>query len=274
MKKPLVSVVMPAYNSEKYIAEAIESILNQTYKNFEFIIVHDGSTDKTLEIIQKYAKKDKRIRVIDNEKNIGNNRSRNKGIFASQGKYIATQDSDDISLLRRFKEQVDFLEKSQDVAVVGSDIELFNGETGEIISIRRYPETDQGLRKMIFFSSPFAQPATMIRKEAIIELGGYSGRFLVSEDLDMWFRIGTYYKFASIPSVLLRYRVHKNSLTGRKLKTMEKIANQLRWENASNKAYSFGFKAFIYNLLHRISIYLVPSKFKFWLFSKLRDKRK
>ena len=272
-KNPLVSVVMPTYNSEKYIAETIESVLKQTYKHFEFIIINDGSSDNTLNIIKSYAKKDKRIILIDNEENLGNSRTRNKGISLSKGKYIFTQDSDDISVPNRMDDQVKFMEKNQKISVVGGYIELFDGESRKVLGIRTYPEKDEDLRKIIFFMSPFAQPATMIRKSAIIEAGLYMGRLLVSEDLDLWFRIGTYGKFANIGKILVKYRVHKNSLTGKKLNKMEKVANKIRWENRSNNSYNFGIKAFIYNSLHKISIYTIPSKLKSWVFTKLRDSK-
>ena len=165
------------------------------------------------------------------------------------------------------------MEKNQKISVVGGYIELFDGESRKVLGIRTYPEKDEDLRKIIFFMSPFAQPATMIRKSAIIEAGLYMGRLLVSEDLDLWFRIGTYGKFANIGKILVKYRVHKNSLTGKKLNKMEKVANKIRWENRSNNSYNFGIKAFIYNSLHKISIYTIPSKLKSWVFTKLRDSK-
>lgn len=273
-KQPLVSVVMPAYNSEKYIAEAIESILNQTYKNFEFIIVNDGSTDNTLKIIKKYAKKDKRIKVINNKENLKICKSLNRGITSSKGKYIARVDSDDISLPERFEEQVDFLEKNKEAGVVGADMQIFNGLTKENISIRKYEKTDEKLRKTIFFYSPFAHPAVMIRKRVLEDLGQYNEEYHDCEDLELWFRIGSKYKFANINKILIKYRFHPNSITIKKMRRMETLSNKLRWKNRKNPSYHFGFKAFIYNSLHFLSIYLIPSKFKLWLFDKIRDKQK
>jgi len=272
-KTPLVSVVMPVYNTEKYVAEAIESILNQTFKDFEFIIVDDGSTDNSLKIIKEYAKKDKRIRVIVNEKNMNNSASRNKGIKLARGKYIVTQDSDDISLPTRFEQQVKYMEEHPEIGVVGAWIEIFEDETGRTKGIRKYPENDTELRKMIFFCSPIAQPVSFIRKEVFEKIDYYNTEFPCSQDLDLWFRIGTYYKLGNVPEVLVKYRVRSTSLTGSKLRLMEKEANQLRWENKKNKAYYFGFRAFMYNSIHLISLYIVPSKFKERLFNKARDSR-
>ncbi|MFA6023462.1 MAG: glycosyltransferase family 2 protein [Candidatus Pacearchaeota archaeon] len=273
-KTPLVSVVMPAYNTEKYIAEAIESILNQTFKDFEFIIVDDGSTDNTLQIIKDYAKKDKRIKVLRNEKNLKICKSLNKGIREAEGKYIARMDSDDSSLPTRLERQVEFMEKNPEYGVVGAFMELFDENTGKVLGIRKYSDKDEVLKEKIFFYSPFAHPVTMIRKEAFYKVSFYKEVDFPSEDLNLWFRIGEKYKFSNIQKVLLKYRYHEKSTTGSRLKAMEKRANQLRWQNWRNPAYHFGAKAFLYNFFHLISIYLIPSKFKLWLFGKWRDKRK
>jgi len=267
--KPLVSVVMPAYNSEKTIGEAIESILNQTYKNFEFIIINDGSTDKTLEIIKSYAKKDKRIIVLDNEKNFGIPKTRNIALKKSKGKYIAIQDSDDISLSKRLEKQAEFLERNPNVGVVGSFMEIFDGHKKR--GIRKYPEKDKELRKMIFFVCPIGQPAAMIRASVFEKIGLFDERFSQTEDLDLWFRIGNEYKLSNLQEVLIKYRYNPKSSTGTKTKAMEKFAFDIRWKNRKNKNYKFGILAMIYNFLHLISIYLVPSKIKFFLFTKIRD---
>ncbi|MDD4353774.1 MAG: glycosyltransferase family A protein, partial [Candidatus Nanoarchaeia archaeon] len=120
MKNHRISVIMSAYNTERYIAEAIESILNQTFKDFEFIIIDDGSTDDSLKIIKRYVKKDRRIKLIHNKKNIGLTKSLNKGLKIAKGQYIARMDADDISLPQRFQIQYDFLEKNKDIFLIGT----------------------------------------------------------------------------------------------------------------------------------------------------------
>jgi len=269
----MISVVMPCYNAEKYIAEAIESVLNQTYTDFEFIIINDASTDKSLDIIKEYAKKDKRIKFLNNERNVGISETRNKGIRLAEGKYIATHDADDISLPTRFEEQISHLERIPSCGVVGSYLEIFDSETGKVLGIRKYAENDKDLRDKIFFYCPVAQPASIIRKEVFIKLGLYDNRYPPAEDLDLWFRLGTEYKFSNIPKILLKYRYYAGSATTTKIEKIEKISNKLRWKNWNNKAYYFGFNEFSFNLLHLISIYIIPSHFKLWLFNKLRDER-
>ena len=125
---PLISVIMPCYNREKYIVEAIESILNQTYTNFEFIIIDDCSTDNTFEIVKEYAKKDNRILALKKDKNYCYVHSLNKGIEIAKGKYIARMDDDDISLPERFEKQVEFLEKNEDIIALGTFIEIFSDD--------------------------------------------------------------------------------------------------------------------------------------------------
>ena len=272
-KTPLISVIMAAYNSEKYIAEAIESVLKQTFNNFELIIINDASADKTLDIIKEYAEKDKRIKLINHKQNKGISETRNDGIKEAKGKYIAIHDSDDISKPERFKLQADYLKSHPKCGVVGSHIEIFDDTIKKIVSLRKYPEKDSDLRKMIFFSCPIAQPVSMIRAEVFKKLGLYDKRYPPTEDLDLWFRIGTLYEFASIPKVLLVYRYYPNSSSWGKIRTTERLSNLIRWRNWNNKSYHFGLKEFFYNFFHLISIYTIPSKFKVWLFAKIRDKK-
>ena len=268
-KAPIVSVVMPVYNAEKYVAEAIESILNQTLEDFEFIIVDDGSTDKSLEIIKEYAKKDKRIKTIKNKGNIGNWASRNVGMNNARGKYIVTQDSDDLSNRDRIKIQVSVMEKNPNFGVVGSNIGIIDGK-GNKIGYRKYLEDDIKLRKMIYYFSPFANPAVIIRRDALKKSGIFDPKLRVSGDLDLWFRIGGQYEFGNVAKELVKYRNHEDQITSKKLKLMERTANKIRWKNWNNQNYHFGFKAFIYNFLHLVSIYTVPSKVKLWMFEKIR----
>lgn len=172
MKQPLVSVLMPAYNAEKYITEAIESILNQTYKNFEFIIIDDCSTDKTWKIIQKYQKKDQRIIIFRNKENLNLGKTLNLGINNAKGKYIARMDADDISLPYRLEMQVKFLEDNPRVGIVGSNLIIID-KNNYPIATRRYPLKDKDIRNKIFLYNPFAHPVIMYRKNVVQKAGLY-----------------------------------------------------------------------------------------------------
>ncbi len=208
---PLVSVVMSVYNAGKYLDEAIQSILKQTYKKFEFIIINDGSTDSSLEIIKNYKKEDNRIVLISRE-NKGLIFSLNEGIQRANGKYIARMDADDISLVTRFQEQVNFLEKNTDIGVCGSWIEIF-GENRKS-TIWKLPYKDNDLKARLLFSVPFAHPSIMMRKEIIDKYGlKYDENYKAAEDYKFWLDMSKYTKFANIPNVLLRYRYLETSIS-------------------------------------------------------------
>ncbi|MBA4321165.1 MAG: glycosyl transferase, partial [Flavobacterium sp.] len=217
--EPKISVLMPAYNAEKYIAEAIESILNQTFKDFEFIIVDDCSTDKTWEIIQEYTKKDERIVALKNEKNLGIAGNRNKLIGMAKGKYIVWQDADDISFPERLNHQHCFMEENREVGICGGWLEFFD-DSGKT-SVRKYKTDDANIRKTIFRFSPVAQPGAIIRKKVIDEVGQYDLNYPPAEDLDMSFRIGKEYKFANLQEAVIKYRENKAGATFSKLKFIE-----------------------------------------------------
>ena len=180
---------MSVYNGEKYLAEAIESILGQTFTDFEFIIINDGSSDRSVEIIQEYGKQDGRIRLIENENNIGLALSLNKGIDAARGRYIARMDADDISLPDRFAIQVNYLESHQEIWVLGSSIQIID-EKGRVMRQVDYPSDPGVLRwnMMLGAEGIVCHPACMLRKE-LFEAVGYYKNFPTSQDLELWTRL-------------------------------------------------------------------------------------
>jgi glycosyltransferase involved in cell wall biosynthesis len=268
-----ISVVMPVYNAEAYLKDSIESILCQTFTDFEFIIVYDRSTDNSYKIIEEYSKKDERIVVIKNETVGGIPEARTKGTKYAKGKYIAVVDADDISILTRFEKQYNYLEKHNDCGVVGGFIELFDSDKGIIIGVRRYYEDDENLRKRLFLYCPIAQPVCMIRREVFDNIGYYDPKYSIAEDLDLWFRIGTKYKFANIQEILLKYRVHNESSTISKIQKMEALTLELRKKYSHGYGYSMTLFDIIYNLLIKISRSFVPYRIKIWVFNYIRNGR-
>lgn len=211
MTAPSVSVVMPAYNAEKYLREAIDSILSQTYTDFEFIIINDGSTDATKEIIQSYT--DPRIVYIENEVNSGICVTLNKGLDAARGKYIARMDSDDIALPNRLETQVRYMEAHPEIGVAGSDIEIFyeNGEKSQIVN---YDTDAESCKANLIFSATLAHPAAFIRTSVLNDHQlRYDSFFHGMEDHHLWWRIAKLSKITNIPKVLLRYRQHTSQIT-------------------------------------------------------------
>ncbi|GIW68018.1 MAG: hypothetical protein KatS3mg096_886 [Candidatus Parcubacteria bacterium] len=269
--KPLVSVIMPVYNGEKYLREAIESILNQTYKNFEFIIVDDGSTDNSVKIIKEYAKKDKRIRFFRNKNNLGTFGNYNYYIKNyARGKYIAIQEQDDISLKERFQLELDFLESHFDIVLAGGHINIIDSE-GKIVGKRLYPVKYDEIKKVILLKSPFANPTIMIRKDVFIENGGY-GDYTTAGDYDLWMRliIEKELKCENLDKIVVNYRIHENQQKSKKTKI------QLYETIDIQKKYLFRLRCFSFlALINHIFLYLLlflPNSFVLWLFRKIEFK--
>ncbi len=207
-----LSVVMPVYNGEKYLKEAVYSILNQTFKDFELIVVNDGSIDQTAEILKSF--KDKRLVVVENSTNIGIARSLNKGLEIARGEYIARCDADDINAPERFEKQVRFLEENKEHVLVGSNCILIDEETREIGTLKT-PETDRQIRTMIIVRNPVIHSSVMYRARLVKKTKGYRSLFNGAEDYDLWFRLLRYGKFHSLQENLIKRRIHNKAVTRR-----------------------------------------------------------
>lgn len=204
----LVTVLMPVYNAEGYVAEALESILNQTYRDFEFIIINDGSTDQSEEIIQRYN--DPRIVYVRNERNIRLVATLNKGIKMASGKYIMRMDADDVSSIDRMKLQVEFMELHPDVGVCGSFLSVF-GETIKPYLSKR-PEKDEDIRAMMLVNNSLGHPNVMIRKSVMIDNDiWYDETYYRMEDWGLWISLMPYCRFYNIQKPLLHYRYVETS---------------------------------------------------------------
>lgn len=229
--QPLISVILPVYNAEKYLSEAIESILIQTLDDFELIIINDGSTDESLNIINSFIEKDKRIKLITRE-NKGLVASLNEGIALSNGKFIARMDADDICLPTRFQEQINYM-CHFDIDLCGSWIEQFNSVSNHT-EIKKYPSRHQDILIMSIFECAFAHPSTMIRKQVFNSL---SYRNVTAEDYKLWCEIilGGY-RVANIPKVLLKYRDHDSQVTKSNQKRLKDSAREI----SRNFAFNLG----------------------------------
>ena len=195
--------------------------------------------------------------------------TRNKGVKLGKSEYIVWQDADDISLLERIAKQYSYMENHPEVGILGGFLQFFDdsGEKG----VREYAEHDTELRKNIFLYSPVAQPAAMIRKDAIENAGEYNPEYRQAQDLDMSFRIGMLAKFANIQEVVIKYREHPHSATFSKLKSLELNTVKMRWKYSRSEAYTMRLFDRLYNIAQLISIYIIPPKFKIWLFNKMRN---
>lgn len=204
-QNPEISVVMSVYNSEKYLAEAIESILNQTFTNFEFIIINDGSTDSSLGIIESYKAKDDRIELISRQ-NKGLPASLNEGIAIAKGKYIARMDADDISLPKRLEKQYEFMEANEVIGVCGSWAWVFSEKPSKN-KLRRHPQEHDELSVKLLFSVCFIHPSVIMRKAVLDELDYvYNTDFINSQDYELWSRLVENTRFFNIQQPLIYYR--------------------------------------------------------------------
>lgn len=207
---PKISVVMAVYNEVDYASSAIESVLEQTFEDFEFLIVDDGSTDKTPEIINSYARRDDRIRHLSNETNKGLPASLNRGIEAANGKYIARMDADDRSLPKRFERQHEFLEANPSVHVVGCDVRVI-GINGEYFGDREFrPRLGRDPDTLQQDGPQVAHPSVMMRRPSVRAVDGYRPVFKYAQDLDLWIRLARRYgpQFLYVlPQPLFEYRI-------------------------------------------------------------------
>lgn len=211
-KNPTVSVLMPVYNAERYLAEAVESILAQTFKDFEFIIVDDGSTDASLKILETYAKRDERIRLKSRE-NIGYAKTLNEMLTQAKGDFIARMDADDIALPERLARQVEFLQRESAVVCVGGLPEVID-EKGRLLTRIKLPRNNDEIQQMILSGQVvLSHPTVMIRRSALLEVGGYDDAMVPAEDLDLWLRLGEVGELANLEDTLLKYRMHTKSVS-------------------------------------------------------------
>jgi glycosyltransferase involved in cell wall biosynthesis len=204
-KIPFVTVLMPIYNGSEFLGEAIESILNQTYSDFEFLIIDDGSTDQSIDLIKTYD--DPRIRLIMNKKNIGQSATLNKGLDLARGEYIARMDQDDISIPERIKKQLKFMENNSDVDVCGSWLQLF----GKYNGINQLPIDSEKIKVNLLTNQNLAHPTVMIRKSTLVKYDfNYNPNYSIAQDYDLWIRMSEYCTFFNIPEPLVKYRMHEN----------------------------------------------------------------
>ena len=211
-----VTVLMPVYNGAAYLEAAIESIRRQTHSDFEFLIVDDGSTDGSSEILQGFAAQDPRIRIIHGMHE-GIAAARNRGLALARGTVIVCMDEDDIAMPERIERQLAYLVAHPDVAAVGSALRLINKDGDPIARPTKYPLTSDEIREGLLVGyCTLGQPTVAMRREAVIAVGGYRRAFDPADDYDLWIRLSERYALANMPDVLVDYRWHGNNTTARR----------------------------------------------------------
>jgi glycosyltransferase involved in cell wall biosynthesis len=223
---PRLSVLMPAFNCRTYVAEAIDSVLAQSFGDFEFLIVDDGSTDGTQDVLLEYARRDARVRLSQNPRNIGIADTLNAGLQQCRGEYIARMDADDICHVDRFRKQIDFLEAHADIGVCGTAYEMFGASSGTC----RHPQTDAEIKVLhLLGNTAIGHPTALFRRDAVIRSGAAFNRDeFPAEDLWFWIRLGFATKLANLSETLLRYRVHDGQVSKEKMELQREKAAQAR----------------------------------------------
>lgn len=227
---PKVSVLMSVYNGMPFLNESVESILNQTYTDFEFIIINDFSSDDSWKILSRYAEKDSRIRLVENDENIGLTKSLNKALAIARGELIARQDADDISVSYRLEEQIAKLEHDSNTVLVSCNIETIDAE-GEITgAFDRFCDDSRLINwYLLFYNHLAGHSQVMFRKRAALSLGGYSEKFRYCQDYELWCRLGETGDFHILPKALLKQRFHKQSISGsKKLEQESYVVSQVQ----------------------------------------------
>lgn len=232
----LVSVVMPVYNGEKYLKSSIESILRQSYTNLELVIVNDGSTDNSVNIIESFN--DSRIKLFHNSSNSGLAVTQNKCIEHSMGAFIAKIDCDDIMLPHRLQYQYDYLKSNSDVAVIGSNVEVideFGEKTGQVW---KYPAQKELIPSILYFGNYLTHPAVMIRRSALPSTY-YRTAYNPAEDYDLWARISrSGYLIHNLPEILTLYRIHSQNIS----KTQKEVQINSKIRTIKNQFESIGIE--------------------------------
>jgi hypothetical protein len=225
MSEHAVTVLMPVHNGERYLRDAMDSILGQTFTDFEFLIVNDGSTDGTRAILESY--RDPRVRVLQQASRMGVTEALNAGLSQAKGRYIARMDGDDISLPGRLEKQVQYMEAHPDCGVLGCAVQIIDPQGKPLYRVE-YCGGHHYLRWYLLFQNPFAHPATMIRREVLNRLGGYDARFAFAQDYDLWWRASWITQFAVLPEALLQLRRHRSNLTSVHRQDQLEVSVQVR----------------------------------------------
>ena len=215
---------MPVFNGGEFLQESIDSILKQTFKDFEFLIGDDGSTDNTQQILQ--SQKDPRIKLFRNHKNLGIAETLNILIDSSKGEYIARQDCDDISLPLRFRKQVTFLEKNSEIGLCGTFVKFFGHKKMRLLR----PIHDDEIKAFMLIGNPITHPTVMLRRSVLekLEFSRYDQSKFPAEDYAFWFEFSRKTKLANLPEILLKYRWHKKNISTTQDKDQIRKCDQIR----------------------------------------------
>ena len=256
-----ISIILSTYNGAKYISRAIESILDQSFADWELIIICDDSGDKTESIVREYTKKDPRIIFLRNETNFGLTKSLNKGLKKAQGEYIAHIDDDDEWIDKdKLKKQVEFLEKNKEYVLVGAGAIVVNENKKELIRWD-LPREDCTIRNKILVRDYFIHSSVVFRKDIVLKLGGYDENLQNAEDWDLWLKLGLRGKFYNFPEYMINYMIREGNATSRN--RIELLTTDIHLIKKYKKYYPRYFQSILLAFI-RLFIFSILVKFNFF----------
>src|SRR3989339_247756 len=255
---PAISVLMSVYNGEKFLAESVRGILSQTFKDFEFVIVNDGSTDQTSELLSELVIADSRIKLIKNSQNLGLTRSLNSGLRQCTGKYIARMDADDVSAPNRFVKQFEYMENNPQTVLCGA-LGWYINEAGDRVGEKNLPTAYGDIKKKLLFNNQFIHSSLFIQRDILEREGGYSEDFKTSQDYELILRLADKYSVVNLPDRLINWRVRHGSLSWSD-KRQEWDAIHARWRGITE--YNFSIWQGMGNMVLRLIWLAIPQKIK------------
>lgn len=260
-QKPLVSVILPVYNGSSFVAEAIQSILNQTYQNLELIIVNDGSTDNTLAILKRF-KDDypQKIKVISYLRNQGESAAANIGFKIAKGEFIARMDADDVSYPERLEKQVDFMLKNPNMIVSGTQADVIN-EKGDVVGKKTFPLYHQNIYSSYGYYHPMLHPSCIFRRSLLPNKKQlWSNTHEPNDDYYTFFGLLRFGKFANTSDTLIGYRVHKSNKSLQKPRSKVFFAFKVRMDAVQNLGYHPSILAVLVNLMQFAGVFVLPER--------------
>lgn len=270
---PLVTVLICAYNSEKYIEDCLNAIIKQTYYHLDILVINDGSTDNTLTILDKISRRDERIRIENNETNLGFITSLNKGLALAKGKYIAKTDSDDITEPQWIEKIINEMEKRPDILAMGCDMKILSEENnGSILALTashgeiwEKPREHQEIIKAMLFYSPINNPTAIMRTDIYQKYGlSFNSNYLHAEDYKFWLEVSRLGKLANYPEALVNYRLHQNQVSSLHHIKQQETAQKIRKEAISYYLQDLGITTSFSNKIYFNDIYHIhQSQIKF-----------
>lgn len=269
-KKPLVSVVMPVYNAGKFLSEAVKSILSQTYRNFEFIIVDDASEDSSWQIIQNLARKHKQIKIHRNPQNLGVSETVKKAISLVKGEFLARMDADDVALPGRLEKQVDYLLNHEETVAVGGQCLLID-RNGDAIGEKTFPTSFSDIYKYIYKFIPLQQPTLMIARNRLPkQFKYYRDGMDTAEEVELLFKLFQYGKVENLADTVLMYRLHDKNTSLLDIRKTFLLTLLGRIRGVLFYGYKPTLSGVVVTLLQTCVALFLPRKFSLSLYGKLR----